>query len=146
MLAFWFGSAMVATGVALHLPMFWMGRKTGFRLVGMPMDTGMLVGMGLIVLGVAATAYGLLPRHQPQPFSYGSIAPPEDSPLTKAHWIQITLVAVALVIDVMKAATLGFVMPGMRTEYGLGSAAIAVLPVVALTGTTVGSFVWGALG
>lgn len=145
MLAFWSGSAMVAIGVALHLPMFWMGRKMGFRLVDMPMDTGMLVGMGLIVLGIAATAYGLLPRHQPQPFSYGSIAPPEDSPLTKAHWIQITLVAVALVIDVMKAATLGFVMPGMRTEYGLGSAAIAVLPVVALTGTTVGSFVWGAL-
>ena len=33
----------------------------------------------------------------------------------------------------------------MRTEYGLGSASIAVLPVVALTGTTVGSFIWGAL-
>jgi putative MFS transporter len=145
MLAFWSGSAMVAAGVALHLPMFWMGRKVGFRLVGMPMDTSMLVGMGLIILGVAATAYGLLPRHQPQPFSYGSITPPEDSALTTAHWVQITLVAVALVIDVMKAATLGFVMPGMRTEYGLGSAAIAVLPVVALTGTTVGSFIWGAL-
>ena len=145
MLAFWSGSAMVAIGVALHLPMFWMGRRVGFRLVGMPMDTGMLVGMGLIILGIAAAAYGLLPRHQPQPFSYGSIAPPEDSPLTKAHWIQITLVAVALVIDVMKAATLGFVIPGMRTEYGLGSAAIAVLPVSALIGTTVGSFLWGGL-
>ena len=45
----------------------------------------------------------------------------------------------------MKAATLGFVTPGMRTEYGLGPAAIAVLPFVALTGTTVGSFIWGAL-
>ena len=145
MLAFWSGSAMVAIGVALHLPMFWMGRKVGFRLVGMPMDNGMLIGMGLIMLGVAAAAYGLLPHRQPQPFSYGSITPPEDSPLTKAHWIQITLVAVALVIDVMKAATLGFVIPGMRTEYGLGSAAIAVLPVSALIGTTVGSFVWGAL-
>jgi putative MFS transporter len=115
MLAFWSGSAMVAIGVALHLPMFWMGRKIGFRLVGMPMDTGMLVGMGLIILGIVAAAYGLLPRHQPQPFSYGSIAPPEDSPLTKAHWIQIALLAVALVIDVMKAATLGFVVPGIRS-------------------------------
>src|SRR5579864_6174538 len=132
MLAFWAGSAMVAIGVTLHLPMFWMGRKMGFRLVGMPMDTGMLVGMGLIILGVSAAAYGLLPRRQPQPFRYGSIAPPEDSPLTKAHWIQITLLAVALVIDVMKAATLGF-------------AAVAVLPVCALIGTTVGSFIWGAL-
>jgi putative MFS transporter len=145
MLAFWSGSAMVAIGVALHLPMFWMGRKTGFRLAGMPMENGMLIGMALIILGIGAAAYGLLPRRQPQPFSYGSIAPPEDSPLTKAHWIQIALLAVALIIDVMKAATLGFVIPGMRTEYGLGAAAIAVLPVSALIGTTVGSFAWGAL-
>ena len=69
MLAFWSGSAMVAIGVALHLPMFWMGRKVGFRLVGMPMDNGMLVGMALIILGIGAAAYGLLPRRQPQPFS-----------------------------------------------------------------------------
>ena len=143
--AFWCGSAMVAIGVALHLPMFWMGRKTGFRLAGMPMDTGMLVGMGLIVLGVAAAAYGLLPRRRPDHLSHGSIVPPEDAPLTKAHWVQIGLLAVALVVDVMKAATLGFVTPGMRIEYGLGLASIAVLPVVALTGTTVGSFLWGVL-
>src|ERR1035438_4856395 len=100
MLAFWSGSAMVAIGVALHLPMFWMGRKMGFRLVGMPMDTGMLVGMALIIVGIGAAAYGLLPSRQPQPFSYGSIAPPEDSTLTKAHWIQIALLAAAPVPDV----------------------------------------------
>ncbi len=145
MLAFWCGSAMVTIGVGLHLPMFWMGRKMGFRLVGMPMDTGMLIGMALIVLGVIAAAYGLLPHRPLDRVSYGSITPPEDAPLTKAHWIQIGLLGVALVVDVMKAATLGFVTPGMRAEYGLGSASIAVLPLVALTGTTVGSFIWGAL-
>ena len=145
MVAFWSGSLLVAVGVALHLPMFWMGRKTGFKLAGMPMDTGMLVGMALIILGIVAAAYGLFPRSQPQPFRYGSIVPPEDAPLTRGHWIQIALLGVALVVDVMKAATLGFVIPGMRAEYGLGAAAIAVLPVVALTGTTVGSFLWGAL-
>jgi putative MFS transporter len=32
--AFWGGSAMVAAGVALHLPMFLMGRHTGYRLAG----------------------------------------------------------------------------------------------------------------
>ena len=53
---------MVAVGVALHLPMFLMGRKTGYRLVGMPMDPGMLVGMALIILGILAAAYGLLPQ------------------------------------------------------------------------------------
>jgi MFS transporter, putative metabolite:H+ symporter len=59
-LAFWAGSAMVVTGVILHLPMFWMGRTTHFRLAGMPMGSGMLVGMALIVVGVAFAAYGLV--------------------------------------------------------------------------------------
>src|ERR1700677_2573652 len=93
MVAFWCGSTMVAAGVALHFPMFWMGRKTGFRLVGMPMDTGMLVGMALIIAGVIVTAYGLLPApHQHERVSYGSISPPEDAPLTKAHLIQLGLI------------------------------------------------------
>jgi MFS transporter, putative metabolite:H+ symporter len=103
----------------------------------------------LIVAGVIAAGYGLLPR-RPQRGVEGSIAhvavvQPEDAPLTRAHWVQIGLLAVALVIDIMKAATLGFVTPGMRSEYGIGSAAVAVLPLCALTGTTLGSFVWGAL-
>jgi MFS transporter, putative metabolite:H+ symporter len=145
MLAFWIGSAMVATGVVLHMPMFWMGRFNHFRLAGMPMSNGMYVGMGCIIFGVAAAAYGLLPPARKQEISYMSITPPEDAPLTKAHWIQIGLLGVALVIDVMKAASLGFVVPGMRVEYGLVFSAVALLPFVALIGTTVGSFIWGAL-
>jgi MFS transporter, putative metabolite:H+ symporter len=145
MLAFWCGSAMVAAGVALHLPMFWMGRKMHFHLVGMPMGTGMYIGMALIILGVVAAAYGLLPPRRAENMRQGSIAPPEDAPLTTAHWIQIGLLAVALIIDVMKAASLGFVTPGMRVEYGLDAASVAVLPFAALIGTTVGSFLWGAL-
>jgi putative MFS transporter len=144
-LAFWAGSVMVSAGVALHLPMFLMGRYTGYKLVGMPMGPGMYAGMGLIISGVIAAAYGLMPRRQPDHANYGSIMPPEDASLTKAHWLQISLLAVALVIDVMKAATLGFVTPGMRAEYGLGFAAVAVLPLSGLTGTTVGSLIWGAL-
>jgi putative MFS transporter len=116
-----------------------------FRLAGMPMGAGMYIGMALIILGVAAAAYGLLPSRGQQEIGSISIIPPEDSPLTEAHWIQICLLAVALVIDVMKAASLGFVVPGMRVEYGLSFSAVAVLPFVALLGTTVGSFIWGAL-
>ncbi|HET9307007.1 MAG TPA: MFS transporter [Candidatus Sulfotelmatobacter sp.] len=144
-LAFWGGSTMVGSGVVLHLPMFWMGRMTGFRLAGMPMSGGMFLGMGLIVSGIAAAAYGLLPSGQQKQISNFSVTPPEDAPLTKAHWIQIVLLAIALVVDVMKAASLGFVIPGMRVEYGLGFSAVAVLPFVALLGTTLGSFIWGAL-
>jgi len=136
---------MVAAGVALHLPMFWMGRTTHFQLAGMPMSNGMLAGMGLIVAGIAISAYGLLPSGGHEQIADVSISAPEDSPLTRAHWIQLGLISIALVIDVMKASSLGFVIPGMRSEYGLSFSAVAALPFVALLGTTAGSFIWGAL-
>lgn len=145
LVAFWSGSLMVSIGVALHVPMFLMGRHNHFHLAGMPMGTGMLIGMGLIVAGVVVAGFGLLPSREPGHASHESITPPEDAPLTRAHWIQIGLLAVALVVDVMKAATLGFVTPGMRTEYGLSAATVALVPLSGLMGTTVGSFLWGAL-
>lgn len=143
--AFWGGCVAVTIGVLLHLPMFIMARDTHYVLAGMPMGKGMLVGMGLIVAGFAATAYGLLPRRPKGRIAYEEIAPPEDAPLTRAHWIQIFVLAGALVIDVMKAVTLGFVVPGMRVEYGLTFAGVALVPFSGLLGTTVGSFGWGAL-
>lgn len=142
--AFWCGSLAVTIGVLLHIPMFLMGRYTHYRLVGMPMGTGMLIGMGLIIAGTAATAYGLIPRRV-RAIAYQEIAPPEDAPLTRAHWIQIALLSIALIIDVMKPATLGFVIPGMRAEYGLTFAGVAILPFSGLLGTTIGSFIWGTL-
>ena len=143
--AFWIGSASVAAGTLLHLPMFWMGRSTGFRLAGMPMDTGMYVGMALIIAGIPVTAFGLLPRRPRERAAAALVGPPEDAPLTKAHWAQMGILALALVIDVMKAGTLGFVTPGMRVEYGIAGSTVAILPLVALIGTTLGSFIWGAL-
>jgi putative MFS transporter len=144
-LAFWFGSGVVSIGVLLHLPMFWMGRIMGFKLAGMPMDSGMLLGMALIVGGILAAGYGLLPVRRPGTGIYQSIAPPEDAPLTAAHWKLMSVLAVALVIDIMKPASLGFVTPGMRVEYGVDRATVALLPFSALIGTATGSFVWGAL-
>lgn len=143
-LAFWVGSLAVTIGVLLHIPMFLMGRYTHYKLVGMPMGTGMMIGMGLIIAGTAATAYGLIPR-RPKVATFAEITPPEDAPLTSAHWVQIALLSIALIIDVMKPATLGFVAPGMRSEYGLTFAGVAVLPFSGLLGTTIGSFIWGAL-
>lgn len=143
--AFWSGSVAVTIGVLLHLPMFLMARSTGYKLAGMPMGTGMLIGMGLIVAGFFATAYGLMPRRSAGSIAYEEIAPPEDAPLTKAHWVQIAVLAGALIIDIMKAATLGFVTPGMRVEYGLSFAMVALVPFSGLLGTTIGSFAWGAL-
>ncbi len=132
----------------LHLPMFLMGRDMGYRLAGMPMDDGMLCGMAAIVLGIAVTGYGLLPRNVSllhPPTAEVSVTPPEDAPLGAAHWRVMAVLVLALVIDVMKPASLGFVVPGMRAEYGLDKATVAFLPFSALVGTTVGSFVWGLL-
>ncbi|RXS95721.1 MFS transporter [Silvibacterium dinghuense] len=143
--AFWGGSLAVVAGVLMHVPMFLMGRAVHYQLAGMPMGNTMLAGMGLIVAGCMATAYGLLPKRVAKPTTFEEIAAPEGAPLSPAHWGQIALLAVALVIDVMKAASLGFVVPGMRTEYHLTKAAVSILPFVALTGTTVGSFLWGWL-
>jgi putative MFS transporter len=143
--AFWAGCLLVTLGVGLHLPMYWMGRHMGFHLAGMPMDAGMIWGMAAIIAGIGLAAFGLLPRRAVEDEPLGEIAPPEDAPLTLAHWLMCGLLAVALVVDIMKPASLGFVTPGMAAEYGLDSGRVAVLPFAALAGTVVGSFVWGWL-
>jgi len=147
-LVFWVGCALVTLGVILHLPMFLMGRRSGFVLAGMPMDAGMLFGMAAIVLGYALSGYGLLPKTGTRVAASETLetmAPPEDAPLTLAHWQTAALLGLALVIDIMKPASLGFVTPGMRAEYGVGGDTVAWLPFAALTGTVLGSFVWGLL-
>lgn len=146
--AFWLGCALVTIGVVLHLPMYWMGRHNGFVLAGMAMDAEMLWGMATILIGVGFASYGLLPSKLPARHPQAeveTIAPPEDAPLTKAHWGLAVLLAVALIIDIMKPASLGFVTPGMRAEYGVSDDLVAWLPFAALTGTAVGSFLWGWL-
>jgi putative MFS transporter len=143
--AFWLGSAVVSVGVLLHIPMYWMGRNNGFNLASMPMDAGMLWGMALIVAGCLAAGYGLLPAHVVGEDTHEVISPPEDAPLGRAHWQVMAVLAVALVIDIMKPASLGFVTPGMRSEYHVSKAMVALLPLSALVGTVLGSFIWGAL-
>ena len=147
--AFWLGSALVTIGVVLHLPMFLMARHSGFVLAGMPMDPLMYWGMALIVGGIACAAYGLLPKsigvRAPGDATWAAMSPPEDAPLTPAHWGMAGLLALALIIDIMKPASLGFVTPGMRAEYHIDKQTVAWLPFAALTGTVVGSFVWGVL-
>ena len=146
--AFALGCICVTAGVLLHLPMLWMARDMGFRLSGMVMDLPMLVGMALIVTGVSIAAYGLLPRNlaAQRAASAGiEIAAPEDAQLGPAHWRLMAVLVVALVIDVMKPASLGFTVPGMIAEYGVPKATVSLVPFFALTGTVVGSIVWGVI-
>jgi len=146
LLAFWLGCTAVTGGVLTHVPMFLMGRSTHYVLAGMPMDASMVIGMFAIVAGIALAGFGLLPNAaQPARNTAELISPPENAPLTARHWSVAGLLALALIIDIMKPASLGFVTPGMRAEYAIGLATVAWLPFAALAGTVVGSFVWGAL-
>jgi putative MFS transporter len=146
--AFVGGCIAVTAGVVLHLPMYWMGRAMGFRLVDMPMDDGMLWGMALIVAGLVVAGYGLLPRQTDARHAHeveAIVSAPEDAPLVAAHWRLMAVLTVALVIDVMKPASLGFVVPGMRSEYAVSAQVVAWLPFAALCGTVIGSVLWGWL-
>ena len=150
--AFVAGCVAVTVGVVMHVPMFWMGRDNGFHLADMPMDTPMLWGMALIVAGIGVAAYGLLPKRlragalAARDLSHElSISAPEDAPLNFVHWRLMLVLTVALIIDVMKPASLGFVVPGMQSEYAIGKATVAWLPFAALCGTVVGSVLWGWL-
>ncbi|MFI6322020.1 MFS transporter [Nonomuraea sp. NPDC050556] len=149
---FWLGFLLCVTGVALHFPMYLMAADMGYHLAGMPMDTPMTVGMVLIVAGLAVSGYGLVPRG-PRTSPEGDVRVVDGTRLRPAHLGLIAVMSVAIVIDAMKPITLGFVAPGMGKEYGLKSALnpggdlpVALLPLAGLTGTVLGSLLWGWMG
>lgn len=144
---FWGACAAISAGVLLHLPMLAMAHRMGNHLYGMPMDPGMWIGMALIIVGVPAAIYGALPKHRAPHGSHAgtSFEAPDTTRLTRWHAAVLAVLILGLVIDVMKPATLGFVLPGLAKEYGIPKSTAAYLPFVALTGTTVGSFLWGWL-
>ena len=142
------GVVLVTLGVLLHVPMLAAARSMHYQLSGMPMDAAMYVGMAVIVAGVAVTGYGLLPKNLAAQRLAGeniAVAPPEDAPLSSAHWTLMVVLVIALGIDVMKPASLGFTIPGMISEYHRTKATVSLVPFFALVGTVVGSIAWGAL-
>jgi MFS transporter, putative metabolite:H+ symporter len=146
--AFVLGCLCVTVGVVLHLPMFIMGRAAHYRLAGMPMGVDMLIGMALIIVGVLVAAYGLLPRDLAAQRAASAgivVAAPEDAHLGPDHWKLMVVLVVALVIDVMKPASLGFTVPGMVSEYGVPKATVSLVPFFALLGTVAGSILWGVI-
>jgi putative MFS transporter len=150
-MAFWIGAVMMMSGVLLHLPDFISMESMGYRMSGMLMSDIMLAGMVLIIVGLPLSAYGLIPRfsslfsHREKRATEYHIRAMDDAKLTGAHWWLLFVLGVALVVDIMKPATLGFVVPGMRGEYGLTTTHVSLLPLLALTGTVVGSVLWGLM-
>lgn len=149
-IAFWLGCATLTGGVLAHLPMLLQASHMHYQMVGMPMDTAMLIGMMVIPVGLLSAAYGLMPRFGAlrQPLQAGpglQFYVADGIALNREHWKLVAVLVVALIVDVMKPATLGFVMPGVMREYQIGKPVAGLLALVALTGTTVGSVVWGRL-
>jgi len=148
--AFWVGSTAVVVGVLAHFPMFLASSGMGYRMRDMPLSSVMLGGMGLILAGLALTAYGLIPLQSASEISASKTVgmhfnAMDGARMTRAHWGLLFVLGVALIVDVMKPATLGFVVPGMKAEYGISAGMVALYPLTALTGTTVGSLMWGVL-
>jgi putative MFS transporter len=146
--AFILGVILVTGGVLMHLPMFLMGRHNHFILSGMTIGWDMIAGMVAIVAGCGIAAYGLLPRNIARQIAASQdivVSPPEDAPLTRSHWMLMSVLVIALIIDIMKPATLGFTLSGMMSEYQVGKSTVSAFPFSALTGTVVGSIVWGVL-
>ena len=144
---FWAGCVAISLGVALHLPMYTHSLDMGHQMADLGMDPWMMLGMALIVLGVPLAIFGALPKHRSRHGSHAGTQyeAPDTTPLGRAHYAVLAVLILGLVIDTMKPATLGFVLPGLAREYGIARETAALLPLVALVGTTVGSFVWGAL-
>lgn len=148
--AFWAGIVALTAGVLSHVPMFLHSAHDHYRMAGMEMDTMMMWGMALIPAGLLLAAYGLMPRLAALRGRQAASRPlhfhvADRAPLNRAHWGLVGVLVVAMIVDVMKPATLGFVIPGMKVEYAITSETAGLLALVALTGTTVGSLAWGRL-
>ncbi|WP_255945665.1 MFS transporter [Streptomyces odontomachi] len=133
------GVILTCAGVIEHLRMFVDCAPMNFDMSMMPMSPTMWVAMVAIVVGVVISAVAVMPAR-----GAGPRASPAPAPSTTAsrHRL-IAILTFALLVDQMKPATLAFITPGMRVEYQLSAAEISWMPTCALTGTVIGSLVWG---
>ncbi|MGV9385801.1 MFS transporter [Nonomuraea sp. NPDC003707] len=155
-LAFWSGVTTTTVGVLLQLPSYFMAHDMRYHLAGMPVTTEMAVGMVLLFIGVGITTYSLFPKsrgRRPE-LSKVSITPLDDAPIRPAHIGLLLVMAAAITIDVMKPTAFAFLAPGAAAEYGLrgplnptaDALPIGLYPLAGITGTMIGSFIWGWLG
>ncbi|MFE4515798.1 MFS transporter [Kitasatospora sp. NPDC056783] len=155
-IAFWTGALTSTAGVFLHLPMYFGSRDMGYHMAGMAPDAPMVIGMVMIVVGLGLSFYGVVPRAGRSISRNArriSVRALDDAPLRAPHVALALAMALAVTIDVMKPTALAFVAPGMAAEYGLRSPAnphgdvpVSWLPLFGITGTVLGSFLWGWLG
>lgn len=139
-LLFWTGVALTCAGVAEHLWMFIDSASMHFHMSMMNMSPAIMwAAMAAIVAGVVFSGIAVVRPRTARPAA--APAPPQITAASRRRLIVI--LTFALLVDQMKPATLAFISPGLRAEYGLSAADVAWLPTVALTGTVLGSLLWG---
>jgi MFS transporter, putative metabolite:H+ symporter len=143
-IAFLVGSAFVSIGVVLQIVDILKTRSMHWRMAGMGWSPEMITGMSFIFLGIGIAAFALLRQPLGRQVDIHLVRREEER-LTAAHWKLLSVLVFGLVIDTMKPLTLGFVIPGMREEYGLSVSTAAQFPLVALAGTVIGSVFFGHL-
>lgn len=125
------GTALVVAVSVRHALVFFSGGVEFWPYQGHHRD------MVLIAVGMTTALAGLLiPAEPPRG---------PRNPSRPAAVVALIVLTAALVVDVSKTATLGFVLPGLREEYGLSAQYAGLLPVAGLTGTVLGSLLWGSL-
>lgn len=139
------GLMLVCTGAGVHVAMYMDSADMDYRIHDMAgTSLAMAPAMVAVAVGVAVAAWSVFAR-------VGRVerrgAPPrmEATHMGRAQWLLLGASILALAIDVMKPATIGFVLPGLREEYGISTSTASLLPLIALAGTALGSFLWGAI-
>ena len=149
---FWIGIGLCCVGVLVHVRMYYDAKSMGYHMVGMDDGLPMFFGMAAIIVGLALAFYGLLPADAARISDRARtvrVRALDDAPVRFQHVALLVVMGLAVTIDVMKPTTLSFVAPGVAKEYGLRSLAhphatsVAWLPFSGISGTVLGSFLWG---
>ena len=150
---FYLSVIAIVIGVALHVAEYAMeATPAGFLPKNAKMGMLEKGGMVLIVCGLvvaAGTMFSLYDvaslKSKPRPvvFTTAYFDLLQSAHWTRTHTQMCAVLTLAITIDLMKPATIGFIMPGLLKEYGLSKPDGSVLPTVAITGTVIGSILWG---
>ncbi|WP_409465477.1 MFS transporter [Amycolatopsis sp. GA6-003] len=108
-------------------------RLHGMALADMP--EMFVAGAALLLALVAALVLG---RKRPAP----AVLP---QPTVRGRRMIAAVATAALTIDISKTSTLGFVIPGLRTEYGIDASTASLLAVSGLSGTALGALAFSQL-